>query len=153
MAVRGGRLLPLLAAAAALAGCGSSATGAAPKLAWDGKPIVVRQPQAPDDVIVSGRLSNRGAEEFRIDAAEVRLLDARGQAVRSTVVFAAGATHPLYPPGESPKERPRAEQERLGKAATIAPGKSVPLTVAWRRPKGTEPPVRVQLGAAAISLP
>jgi hypothetical protein len=152
MRVRGGRVL-LVVAAAAVGGCGHSGAGGAPKLAWDGKPIVVRQPEAPADVIVAGRLSNRGSREFRISAADVKLLDDRGSPVRSTVVFAAGATHPLYPPGESPKERPRKEQERLGKAATIEPGKSVPLTVAWRQPKGTRRPVRVQLGAAAISLP
>jgi hypothetical protein len=143
-----------LLAALAIAGCGDDGGSAgAPKLSWESKPIVVRQPEIPDDVVVSGRLRNAGGEEFRIDAADVRLVDEAGKAVRSTVVFAAGATHPLYPPGESPKERPRKEQERLGKAATIPPGKSVPLTVAWRQPRGTSAPVRVQLGAAAISLP
>jgi hypothetical protein len=79
------------------------------------------------------------------------VLDASGRQVRATVRFAAGVTHSLYPPRDAPHENPRQQQERLGDAATIAPGESAPLTIAWHVRDGT--PVRVDFGRASLPLP
>ena len=148
----GRRALAALAllAAAAPAGCGDD-SGA--PLAWDGQPLVIRQPELPHDTIVTGRVRNGSGEELRLDSARVRIVDARGRAVRSTATFAAGVTHSLYPPRDAPRENPRAERERLGVAATVPAGGSVPFTVAWRTRRGAPAPVRVELGPAALELP
>jgi hypothetical protein len=138
----------------ALGGCGDSSSSSSP-VAWDGKPIVVRQPELPRDTIVSGRISNKGDKAVRLDAAEVRLVDGDGAAVQSTARFAVGVTHQLYPPREGPKEgEPEFLRERLGEVATVKPGASVPLVVSWRLQPGEAAPVRVELGGdSSLALP
>ncbi len=149
--------MALAAAAAVVAGgCGDAPGAAAPSaVAWEGKPLVVRQPQIPDDRIVSGRMLNRSGKTLRLDAADVRLLDPDGDAVHSTARFSLGVTHPLYPPRDAPREaNPRFEAERLGQAATLKPGTVVPLVVSWRVAPGGPQPTTVDLGGgASLALP
>ena len=144
------------AAAAALlvflAGCGSAPTSHS--ASWVGKPVVVHQPELPDDTIVSGRIRNESGDTLELDTEDVRVLDADGHAVQSTARFNTGVTHQLYPPREGPREKdPRFLRERLGQAATVKPGATVPLVVSWRLRPGDEPPRRVELGGASIDLP
>jgi hypothetical protein len=136
-----------------LLGCGkapSSPSG----VAWDGKPIVVRQPELPDDTIVSGRIRNDSGAALHLDSADVRLVSTGGNAVESTARFSTGVTHQLYPPREGPREKdPTFLRQRLGEVATVGAGKSVPLVVSWRVHPGEAPPVRVDLGSVSVSLP
>jgi hypothetical protein len=147
-----------LAAAAALtlasAGCGGAPDAAQEKVAWQGKPLVVRQPELPDDTIVSGRITNESGGVLKLDAQNVRLVTADGTAVQSTARFSTGVTHQLYPPREGPREKdPSFLRERMGEIATVAPGRSVPLVVSWRVPGGAPPPVEVDLGGISLALP
>jgi hypothetical protein len=140
----------------AVSGCGEgSSSEPKPIVSWQGKPLVVRQPELPDDTIVSGRIRNDSGKTLSLDAAEVRLVADDASAVRSTARFQTGVTHSLYPPREVPREaNPRFEAERLGQAATIKPGQTVPLVVSWRVARDAEPPVRVDLGGGvSLKLP
>jgi len=137
-----------------LVGCGSSPSSPGP-VAWEGKPLVVRQPELPRDTIVSGKIVNRGDEELRLDSADVRLVAPSGNAVESTTRFAVGVSHQLYSPREGPKEKdPEFLRERLGEVARVRPGATVPLVVAWRLGPGEAAPVRVDLGdGGSLALP
>lgn len=143
-----------LGALVVLAGCGSSSSSA-PPLAWDGTPLVVRQPELPDDTIVSGQIRNASDSALKLDATDVRLVTVDGEAVQSTARFNTGVTHQLYPPREGPKETdPEFLRERLGEVATVAPGKTVPLVVSWRVLPGEAAPVKVDLGTpGSLALP
>jgi hypothetical protein len=139
-------------ALAAVAGCGSGAADA-PKAAWDGAPAVAPHPEIPTDRIATGRIKNEGGEELRLSVVQAQALDAHGTPVRATIRFAAGVTHALYPPRDGPLENPRRQQERLGDAATIEPGGSAPLTVAWHAGTADRVPVKVDLGPVDVPLP
>lgn len=144
-------LAAALLAAALLAGCGDSDDDGQ-ALAWDGSPRVVRHPELPGDVLATGRVRNGSDDELRLDTGDVRVLDSAGRPLRASVTFAAGYSHSLYPPRDAPKENPRAEAERLGRAATIEPGDPVPLTAAWNRPR-TGRAVRIEVGDESLDLP
>lgn len=139
----------------ALAGCGDSPSSSSSIVAWEGKPIVVRQPELPRDTIVSGKISNQGDAALKLDAADVRVVRSDGAAVESGARFAVGVTHSLYPPRDGPREKdPDFLRTRLGEIATVKPGDSVPLVVSWRLQPGEAAPVRVDLGAAgSLVLP
>lgn len=144
------RAAALLLAAAAIAGCGGGdEKGAA--LRWEGEPKVARHPEIPGDVLVTARLRNDSGDALRIDAADVRVVDASGRPVRASVTFAAGYSHSLYPPRDTPKEAPAAEAERLGRAIALEPGAVAPLTLAWHARDGRG--VRVKLGEESLELP
>ena len=147
------RCLAAIAAVAALAvaGCGDDDGGGA-RVAWQDKPLLVPHPDLPDQRLLIGKMRNDSDSDLRMDVEAVRVLDANDRPVRATVRFNEGATHALYPPRDSPVERPRAERERLGSAATVAPGKATPLVVAWRA-EGGHAPVRIDFGPAALKVP
>lgn len=140
-----------VALALAPAGCGGDA-GAGARVGWQGTPILVAHPDLPDQRLLIGHVRNDSGDELRMDVEAVRALDARGRPVRATVRFNEGATHSLYPPRDGPRERPREERERLGSAATVAPGESTPLVVAWRAGRRPEP-VRIDFGPASLEVP
>jgi hypothetical protein len=141
-----------MAALVTAVGCGRANADRQPSaVAWDGVPLVAQHPELPGDRIATGRLRNSSAEELRLEAADARLVDASGKGLRATVIFAAGVTHSLYPPRDAPRETPRKQQERLGFAATIAPGASVPVTVAWHASDGVA--TRIELGPGSLELP
>jgi len=144
--------LAALALAATAGACGNGADDG-PKASWDGAPAVAPHPEIPTDHIATGRIRNDGAGELRLSVTEARALDVQGTPVRATIRFAAGVTHSLYPPRDAPHENPRRQQERLGDAATIEPGKSAPLTIAWHAGTADRVPVRVDLGPVEVPLP
>jgi hypothetical protein len=137
---------------AAATGCGNNDTDA-PKAAWDGAPAVAPHPEIPTDRLATGRIKNEGAAELRLSVTQAQALDAHGTPVRATIRFAAGVTHSLYPPRDGPLENPRQQQERLGDAATIEPGGTAPLTVAWHAGTADRVPVKVDLGPVNLPLP
>ena len=142
-----------LAACALLAlplGCGDDEPAGAP-VAWDGKPVAVQHPEIPADDLVTGRIRNNTDHDLVLDSERARVLDARGRRVHATLTFAAGYTHDLYPPADGPKENPRFARERTGAAATIPPGETHALTIAWHRRDGH--PVRVDLGGVSLTVP
>ena len=144
--------LAALALAATAGACGNGADDG-PKASWDGAPAVAPHPEIPTDHLATGRIRNDGAGELRLSVTEARALDVHGTPVRATIRFAAGVTHSLYPPRDAPHENPRRQQERLGDAATIEPGKSAPLTIAWHAGTADRVPVRVDLGPVEVPLP
>jgi hypothetical protein len=139
-------------ALAAVAGCGSNDADA-PRAAWDGAPAVAPHPEIPTDRIATGRIKNEGDKELRLSVDQANALDAHGAPVRATIRFAAGVTHSLYPPRDAPLENPRRQQERLGDAATIEPGATTPLTIAWHAGTADRVPVKVDLGPVNVPLP
>jgi hypothetical protein len=149
------------AASAALAvgallvvGCGADDEPSRPA-AWDGKPVAVQHPEIPGDDLVTGRVRNHTDHDLVLDSERARVLDANGRRVHASLSFAAAYTHDLYPPADGPvdgpKENPRFARERTGLAATIRPGETHPLTIAWHRRDGR--PVRVDLGGLSLDLP
>jgi hypothetical protein len=121
------RLLPavLVVATAALAltdsGHGTERGG---RLVWAAAPRHV------GGAVVTGEVRNDGRAELRLDAARARVLDDRGRALPATARFLDA-----YGPG------------RAGLAITLAPGRTAPLTVAWRGAAA-----RLALGGATLAL-
>ncbi len=140
---------------AALVGCGKASSSAPAAVHWDKPPIVVRQPELPDDTIVSGALRNGSGHTLHLEAADVKVVTPDGEPVESATRFTTGVTHQLYPPREGPKEQePDFLRERLGEVANVAPGGTTPFVVSWRAKAGTPQPVKVQLGdAGSLALP
>jgi hypothetical protein len=136
--------------AALTAGCGG---GKGPDLAWKGAPDVIQHPEIARDVLATGQVRNGSGHTLRVDASQVRVLDSAGHRVRAAAIFALGYSHSLYAPGiYQPKEAPLRERERLGRVVVIAPGATVPLTVAWHRPpKGRA--VRIEVGGVSLPVP
>jgi hypothetical protein len=144
--------IAVAAVATAAAGCGQAGAGRAPSaVGWEGAPLVAQHPELPGDRIATGKVRNDSAHELRLDTANAKVLDATGTPLHATVIFAAGVTHSLYPPRDAPRETPRKQQERLGFAATIEPGASVPVTVAWHASDGIA--ARIELGPGSLALP
>jgi hypothetical protein len=141
-----------IAALVTASGCGQAAAdGQGSAVAWQGSPLIAQHPELPGDRIATGKLRNGSDEELRLDAADAKVVDAAGKPLRATVIFAAGVSHSLYPPRDAPRETPRKQQERLGLAATIEPGDSVPITIAWHATDGVA--ARVELGPGSLALP
>lgn len=145
------RLTSAVAACAALAAVGCGGNDPEEPVAWDGTPVVVVHPEIPGDGLVTGRIRNETGHDLVLDGTRARLLDANGRRVRASVTYAAAYTHDLYPPADGPKENPRRARERTGEAATIKPGDTHPLTIAWHRRDGR--PVRIDLGGLSLPVP
>jgi hypothetical protein len=140
----------IAAAVVAAAGCGGDD---GPRAEWGDKPVVVRHPELPGDRLLIGRVRNSSGKELRLDNGAVRVLDGDGRLVRTTVRFNLSAAHGLYSPLDEPGKRPRFERERLGDAATLLPGRSVPLVVAWHAGAPAHAPAKVDLGPATLDVP
>jgi len=98
---------------------------------WAAAPRVVRPRALPRDRVLSAEVRNESPRPLRLVAARVRVLDARGRALRSVARFADAYV---------PAARAR--------AVTLAPGDTAPLTVAWRG-RGAR---RVAIGPARLKL-
>lgn len=144
----------LLLAALALAGCGGDGErkGGGTGLIWDGEPRLVLPERLPEDRIVTGVVRNDSLRPVRVEARDVRLVDRDGREVPGNVVFTNGYVHGLYPPAREP-ELPDRELQRLGRRASLTPGKTVPLTVSWRERRGADPPVAIDWGEGTLPLP
>ena len=140
-------------AAAALLVAGGCGNDQGPAAKWEGKPVVVRHPEIPGDRLLVARVRNTSGDELRLDNRTVKVLDGDGRAVRASIRFSVATGHGLYSPLDEPANRPRFERERLGDAATVLPGRSTPLVLAWHAQKGSRSPVKVDLGPSTLDLP
>jgi hypothetical protein len=122
------------------------------RLQWKEKPSLILVPELPRDRILTGHLRNASLRAVDLDSKRVQILDARGQRLRATALFAQGFSHGLYPWSMN-VEGSKFERRRLGKIATIKPGDAVPLTLSWRVPEGGSEPVEVRFDGGTLSLP
>ncbi len=84
----------------------------------------------------------------------MKILTRDGDQVPGAVVFNNVFLRGIYPPTRPPSEATRADEEkRIGLRATLAPGKSAPLTVSWRVKQGEEQPVRVEIAGSSLDIP
>jgi hypothetical protein len=150
------RALLALAVALALgaAGCGGDERQPAGSLRWEKEPVLVKPARLPNDRIVFGILQNDGRDRADLVAKDLKLLTAAGKRVPASAAFVESFLHGLYPPTRLPGGRqPITEQLRMGIIARVLPGRKVPLTISWRQPAGTDPPVRIEWNKGSIPVP
>ncbi len=130
----------LLAAAGALAlaaGCGGGGDkaprGSGP-LVWTEKPLLYTPETLPGDRILTGTLRNTGLRRLRVDLPDLRIRDAHGDAVAAQPIFLATFGKSLWSPTRAPAQLPETELRRTGRLAWLAPGETVPFTMAWHAP-------------------
>jgi hypothetical protein len=136
----------------ALGGCGGGDEDGG-TLVWVGEPKITTPARLPDDRVLSGMVKNDSLRPVEVVAKEVRLIDAAGRRVSGNVVFLQAFVRGIYPPARAPAELPEAEARRTGLKATVEPGKTIPVTAAWRQRPGSPPPVRVDYGAGSLPIP
>jgi hypothetical protein len=146
--------LALLALGGA-AGCGGGDDREpAGALRWEKEPVLVKPARLPNDRIVFGMLVNDGRDRADLVAKDLKLLTTDGKRVPASAAFVESFLHGLYPPTRLPGGRlPISEQLRMGIIARVLPGKTVPLTISWRQPAGSEPPVRIEWAKGSIPVP
>ena len=140
----------VIASVVAVAG-GSGGEGGEGSLAWQGKVQVIDSDVKTDRILYT-KIENTSLEDVDLVAKEVRALDANGREVQSSTSFLAAFAHGIYPWAQR-GEMGEFERRRLGQIATIKPGETAPVTLAWRVPEGGEQPVKVDFGPAEIALP
>ena len=141
-------------AALAAAGCGAEAKKRDGQLSWQGKPNVFKARNLPHDRVVIARVRNTGSKTLHLVAAELKVRDANGHALKATAAFNTTFAHGLYGALEQPAGGPpAAELQRLGKVIYLSAGASVPFYAAWRLRPGTKEPVRIDYGAGSLAVP
>jgi hypothetical protein len=151
--VAGGAVLIVVAIAALVSSDGGAGDEGAGDLAWARSPRVFTPERLPQDRVLSARLRNESLRRVTLSVDDLRLEDADGRTVASTAVFLDSFVHGLYPPTRQPAQVSATELRRTGRLAVIAPGESVPLTVAWRREGGVGAPVRLDYGRGYLPVP
>ncbi len=138
----------------ALVSCGEEGERAG-ALAWEGEPRLITPSSLPDDRILTGSVKNESLEVVELSAGEITLEDAEGDPVEGSAVFLSGYAHGLYPPTREPESLPDTELERTGRKLSLAPNEDpVPLTVSWRQPAGSDPPVAIRYqGQGSLPIP
>jgi len=131
---RGALVLAVLVAAATALGLAAAPGGGerAAHLVWASPPRRVTPPALPADTVLYGEVRNVGLRAATLRAADVRVLDAGGRSLPAAARFLEA-----YAPGGA------------GRAVTLAPGGTAPLTVAWRGARGR----RIVLGAITLTVP
>jgi hypothetical protein len=133
---------------------GAGATASAPvRLAWRGEPLVIKVPELPRDRILSGEVRNTSVKPVDLSIDRVRVVDAQGREVQSSVRFLAAFAHGLYPPTQKIGPGGTFTRTRLGEITRIKPGAAVPMTLSWRVPAGADAPVEVRFGGGSLPLP
>ena len=112
-----------------------------------------RASHLPSDRVLTGTVENRSKRSLHIVAADVRVRDAHGAALRSDAQFINSYAHGLYGAYQRPKPLPPNELSRLGLVVTLPPGSVIPLTVAYRVTPKTRTPLRVDYGAGSLTVP
>ena len=150
------RLAVLIAAAAALSGCGGgdsevkAGDGSGP-LRWAEAPLLFTPETLPGDRILTGTLRNDSTRRVRVDLPDVRVLADDGSRVPAAPVFLRTFGKTLWSPGRGPSQMPETELLRTGRIAFLRPGDEVPFTVAWHAEDG-EPAV-VDYGPGSLPVP
>jgi hypothetical protein len=110
-------------------------------LVWAETPKVYREATLPRDRVLVGRVRNDSLRPIKIAATDVRAVDDDGDALRGNATFIRGYIHALYPPTRPPPGGlPESELERTGRQLRLQPGKTAPLSVAWRLAPGGHAP-------------
>jgi hypothetical protein len=151
--VAAGALLTVVAIVALALRQGGESDQGAGDLAWGSNPRVFTPERLPQDRILSATLRNDSLRRIRLSADDLGLEDASGRPIDATAVFLDSFVHGLYPPTRQPRQVSEGELRRTGRLAVIAPGESIPVTVAWRRAPGVEPPLRLEYGTGTLPLP
>jgi hypothetical protein len=136
---------------------GKSASGGLVRaqLAFAGTPKVLRVPELPRDRVLTARLTNTSLRPAELDVDQVKVVDAQGRTVKSSVRFLSAFAHGLFSaervnlygkPGKT-------ERRRLGEIATLKPRQTIPITLSWRIPAGGAEPVAVDFGGSRVALP
>jgi len=152
--VRPATLAALALAAALPLACGGGEETGVGDLVWAGQPTVFRQPTLPRDRVLVGTVRNDSLREVKLSAADVRAVDRDGNALRGNATFIRGYIHPLYPPTRPPEGGlPESELERTGRQVRLKPGKTSPLSVAWRVSRSQNAAVRIDYGSGSLPIP
>jgi hypothetical protein len=152
--VRPARLAALALVAALPLACGGGEDTGVGDLVWAGQPKVFRQPTLPRDRVLVGTVRNDSLRQMKLSASDVRAVDGDGNALRGNATFVRGYIHPLYPPTRPPEGGlPESELERTGRQVRLQPGKTAPLSVAWRVPRGRKVAVRIDYGSGSLPIP
>lgn len=137
----------------AAGGCGAGEDAGYSSLAWDRPPHLYRASGGGTDRVLVGRVRNNSLRELTIEARRLRVLDADGRPLDTTGEFTVSLAHSLYGAYQRPTPFPLEERRRLGLIATIRPGLTAPLVVAFR-PRGDErPPLRLDDGKGSLPIP
>jgi hypothetical protein len=141
----------LLSAALAIAGCGGGGADEhrGGPLEWKGTPTLLETPRKA--LILRGVVTNRSGHEVEVAAKDLKLRDARGRRIPAAAQFISGFVKSLRQPNKQPIY-PRAEQIRIGRLATVEPGKNVPLTVSWFVRRGRAA-ARIDYGQGSLPVP
>jgi hypothetical protein len=105
--------------------------------------------------VLIGKVKNQSSDELKLNAAQLKLVDGRGRGIRSSVVFSSTYVRSIYPHNgigpTGPAGYPEAEQRRVGYIVVLEAGKSSPLTVSWREPRGRTA-ARIEYGKGSLPL-
>jgi hypothetical protein len=152
--MKGKSAVALVAAAAALAGCGGSEGRRDVSLQWKGQPKVYVPPSLPRDRIVRGEIENASLRKATLKASDIKLLDSNGKRIAGVATFIPGYAHSIYPSFRKPSgSYPGYEQQRLGMVVDLKAGQTASLTVSWHDPPGPRTPVRIDYGTGTLPLP
>lgn len=118
-------------------------------------PVLRTPPNLPNDRVLSGRIHNGGLRRTRLIPRDLTLVDAHGKVVPSSAIFLSGYLHELYPPTREPSAGlSDVERRRIGRLATLSPGQTVAVTIAWRLKPGQDPPKTAQVkGGSTLPIP
>ena len=139
-----------IAAVALLAG--SAGGGQATALEWQGK-VEVFDSGVPTDEILYTKVRNASLRDVDLDVEDVKVYGEDGKQVEASVRYLAAFAHGIFPWSQKPDPLGDFERRRMGEIATLKPGQAVPITLAWRVPKGAPRPARVDLGPAELKIP
>ena len=135
-------------------GCSDDGGTGVGDLVWVQSPKVYREATLPRDRVLVGTVRNDSLRPIKVAATDVRAVDEDGDALRGNATFIRGYIHALYPPTRPPPGGlPESELERTGREVRLQPGKTAPLSVAWRLAPGANAPVRIEYGPGWLPIP
>lgn len=141
------------AVAVALSG-GPEASEAAKRgsLAWVGRPRVIEAPGDPRDRILTGTVRNGSLEPLEVEARDLRIVDEGGRPLRGNGIFLSTFVRGIYSASRI-DQASDFERRRTGRLARISPGRTRPLTFAWRSGPESRPAERIDYGTGWLPVP
>ena len=130
-------------------GEGEKPAGRAGSLIWAERPKLVLPPDLPTDRILYGQVRNDGLRDMKLRVLDLRVLDRAGRALKSDGRFLQAYAHGLYGAYPVGKDIGDYERARLGIVITLKPGRTAPLTLAWRGAGART----VQIGDVRLPVP
>jgi hypothetical protein len=100
-------------------------------LVWAARPRIAAPPSLPADRVLYGQVRNDGPRTLELTASHLRVVDAAGRALASDGRFLQA-----YAP-------------RAGRVLALEPGRTAPVTVAWRGAGAR----RITLGDVVLQIP